>query len=283
MERLHLFKKIDVVGKFGGAVGTYASHGKNGFEIERLVMESLGLEANVISTQIVHRDRHAEVIGFNAILASTISKIAKEIRNLQRNEIAEMFESFSKDQVGSSTMASKRNPHKSERLCGIQRILLGHVASIIEDNALDEHERVLVNSSVERVIFPESFNLLDFALTQLISILKGLDINEANIKRNLEVSKGAIMSEYLMMLMVEFGHNRQDAHEFLRQVAVLARDKDISYKEAILLFQSTTGVDKFKMVFSPESLDEYLDPSKYTGLSAEIVDRVIDKYKDVVK
>ncbi|MEX2726394.1 MAG: adenylosuccinate lyase, partial [Candidatus Sigynarchaeum springense] len=164
LDRLQDIKVRDAVGKFGGAVGTFASHGKSGLQVQALVMESLGLRSNLISTQVVHRDRYAEIIYWTALVGSTIAKIAKEIRDLQRTEIAEMFEPFEKEQVGSSTMASKRNPHKSERLCGVYRIIASHVMPMLEDNALIEHERDLTNSSVERILLPETFILLDYML-----------------------------------------------------------------------------------------------------------------------
>ena len=271
----HLFRtlvllKIDVVGKFGGAVGTFASYGNDGLTIQEIVMKELGLKSNDISTQIVHRDRHAEIIFLNGLIATTISKIAKEIRDLQRNEVGEMFEPFAKKQVGSSTMASKRNPHKSERLCGVARILRSHITPMLEYNATVEHERDLTNSSVERMILPESFILLDFMLVQLTSIVKDIEINKKNIEKNLNLTKGAIMSEYLMMVMVERGYNRQEAHEFLREVAILARKKEVSYKIAIISHQNNTN----QKVFDQKELDKLLEPKQYVGMAIELVEKI---------
>nr|MDO8118370.1 adenylosuccinate lyase [Candidatus Sigynarchaeota archaeon] len=273
LDRLQDIKKRDIVGKFGGAIGTFASHQERGLELQGLVMSFLGLEANLISTQVVHRDRHAEVIFWNALVASTISKIAKEIRDLQRSEIGELFEPFSEKQVGSSTMASKRNPHKSERLCGVYRVLASHVFPMMDDNAFIEHERDLTNSSVERMIFPESFILLDFMLTQMISIMKDIEINEGTVKRNLDLTKGAIMSEYIMVELVHMGMSRQEAHEILRQVAIRCRNEDITYKQGILEDNRLAGK------ITPAIADRFLDPANYIGLAPALVDNVIDSIK----
>jgi len=269
LDRLQQIKVWDLVGKFGGAVGTYASHGTSGFELERLVMDELGLTPNLVSTQVVSRDRYAEMIWWTASVASTIAKIAKEMRDLQRTEIAEMFEPFEKDQVGSSTMASKRNPHKSERLCGVYRIVASHVIPMLEDNALIEHERDLTNSSVERILLPENFILLDYMLTQLASIMKGSEINEENVKRNLDLTKGAIMSEDILVELVKLGMNRQDVHEILRQVAIRCREEGISYRQGV------EEDERIKDKIAPDELDRIFDPRNYIGLALQIVDRVV--------
>ncbi|MHA1792945.1 MAG: adenylosuccinate lyase [Promethearchaeota archaeon] len=276
LDRLNDIIDRDVVGKFGGAVGTFASHGQDGIKLQDIVMEVLNLNPNLISTQVVHRDRHAEIIFWISLVASTISKVAKEIRDLQRNEIGEMFEPFAKKQVGSSTMASKRNPHKSERLCGIYRVIASNLTPIMENNALIEHERDLTNSSVERIIFPESFILLDYMLVQFRSIIEGIEINEENVKRNLDVTKGAIMSEYIMIELVKKGMSRQEAHEILRQIAIRCRNEGISYG------QGMAEDNRIKNMFSREEIMQLLDPMNYIGLSKELVDRVIKKVESTI-
>ena len=275
VDRLLEISKRDIVGKFGGAVGTFASYGKNGIKMQELIMNYLGLEANLISTQVIHRDRHAEIIFWIALVGSTISKIAKELRDLQRNEIAEMFEPFSKKQVGSSTMASKRNPHKSERLCGLYRLLASNLFPAMENNALIEHERDLTNSSVERIIFPENFILLDFMLVQLTSILEGIEINEENVEKNLHVTKGAIMSEYIMVELVKLGMSRQEAHEILRQIAIRCRKEKITYKQGIL------DDSRLKELVDKELAEKLLDPANYIGIAPELVERVINRIKNI--
>ncbi len=273
LDRLQEIKARDVVGKFGGAVGTFASHGTNGLKIQALVMEALGIQPNLISTQVVHRDRYAEIIYWTALVGSTIAKVAKEIRDLQRSEIAEMFEPFEKEQVGSSTMASKRNPHKSERLCGVYRIIASHVIPMLEDNALIEHERDLTNSSVERIILPENFILLDYMLAQFTAIMKGLEVDETNIKRNLDLTKGAIMSEDVLVELVKLGMGRQDAHEALRQVAIRCRDEGITYRKGV------EDDARIKGKIPAKELDRIFDPGNYIGLAPELVQGVIDVVK----
>jgi len=172
----------------------------------------------MVSNQVIQRDRHAEVVFDLALLAATGEKIAQEIRNLQRTEIGEVFESFQKHQVGSSTMPQKRNPHKSERICSLARIIRAQVAPALENISL-EHERDLTNSAAERVIFPEAFILTDYVLRQLQDILGRLSISKKNVCRNLELTGGLIMSERVMIELVERGMGRQEAHELLRRAA----------------------------------------------------------------
>ncbi|MHA1368384.1 MAG: adenylosuccinate lyase [Promethearchaeota archaeon] len=277
LERLRSIKERDVVGKFGGAVGTFASHGQAGLKLQEIVMRELDLKANLISTQIIHRDRHCEIIFWTALVASTISKIAKEIRDLQRTEISEVFEPFSKKQVGSSTMASKRNPHKSERLCGLYRILASNTFPVLENNAINEHERDLTNSSVERIIFPENFILLDFLFAQMISIMKGIEVNKEKIKKNLNVTRGAIMSEYVMIELVKLGMSRQQAHEILRQVAMRCRQEGISYRQGILEDQ------RLASLIDEEKVDALLNPENYLGVARELVNNVIENIKGSLK
>ncbi|MHA1681174.1 MAG: adenylosuccinate lyase [Promethearchaeota archaeon] len=273
LERLEEIKVRDVVGKFGGAVGTMASHGDQGITLQKMIMDELGINPNLISTQVVHRDRHAEIIFWTALVASTISKMSKEIRDLQRNEIGEMFEPFAKKQVGSSTMASKRNPHKSERLCGIYRLVASNIFPAMENNALIEHERDLTNSSVERIMLPENFILLDYMLSQFMSIIKDIEINESNVRKNLELTRGAIMSEYIMVELVRKGMSRQDAHEILRQVAIRCRQDGISYREGII------DDDRIKNLFSSKDIDELVEPRNYIGAAVTLVERTIDTIK----
>ncbi|MHA1799994.1 MAG: adenylosuccinate lyase [Candidatus Helarchaeota archaeon] len=264
----------NLVGKMSGAVGTMASFGEKGFKIQEKVMKFLGIKESPISNQIIQRDYHAEIFSTLTLVAATLSKIAKEIRNLQRTEIAEVFEPYGKaKQVGSSTMAAKRNPHKSERICGLYRVLEGNLITIFNNAALIEHERDLTNSACERVIFPETFILLDYMLTQMIKIINGLEFNFNNIKRNLQLTKGQIFAENIMIKLVEKGVDRQEAHEKLRSVAITCREKDTSYKEEILK-------DNFlKEHVSNEELDEWLNPKNYIGTAIKQVENIIKECK----
>ncbi|MGV9200322.1 MAG: adenylosuccinate lyase, partial [Promethearchaeia archaeon] len=226
LERIDQIKKRISYGKMSGAVGSMASFGEKGPEIQKMTMEELGLNPVLIANQIVQRDRHAEVINLTALIGQTLAKIAREQRILQRNEIAEMFEPFKKSQVGSSTMPHKRNPHKSERICSLARILKSNVIPAL-DNMVLEDERDLTNSASERVLFSENFIFLDFMISQLHKNLKGVVFNEENIKKNLNLTKGACLAEKIMVELVNRGIGRQDGHEILRKAAIQAREEDI--------------------------------------------------------
>jgi len=225
LDRLAEAQRRIRVGQMTGAVGTQAGFGPDAPQLQRLVMKDLGLTPVMVSNQVIQRDRHAEVVFDLALLAATGEKIAQEIRNLQRTEIGEVFESFQKHQVGSSTMPQKRNPHKSERICSLARIIRAQVAPALENIPL-EHERDLTNSAAERVIFPESFLLTDYLLRQLSDVLGALDIRADRIKANLNLTGGLVMSENLMIRLVALGMGRQEAHEILREAALKTLDGD---------------------------------------------------------
>ncbi|MCP4764512.1 MAG: adenylosuccinate lyase [archaeon] len=260
------------VGKMSGAVGTMASFGQNGIEIQKKVMELLNLNPVLIANQVVQRDRHAEVILFTCMVAGTIDKIAREMRILQRSEVAEMFEPFKKKQVGSSTMPHKRNPHKAERLCALSRVLKSN-ASIALENMTLEDERDLTNSASERVLFPENFILLDYMLSQISSILSNPEFNLKNIEKNLNLSKGAFLAEKIMIELVNKGIGRQEGHEILRNAAIDARNRDVSMK--VILLENALIKEKF----TEKELDEMLDPKNYIGKSIEQVENLIKTLK----
>ena len=254
-------------GKMSGAVGTMASFGEKGIELQENVMKELNLNPVLIANQIVQRDRHAEVILLTALIGQTLAKIAREFRILQRTEIAEMFEPFKKDQVGSSTMPHKRNPHKSERICSLARILKSNVIPAL-DNMVLEDERDLTNSASERVIFAENFIFLDFMIQELISNLQGLEFDEQKIEENLNLTKGACLAEKIMVELVSKGIGRQEGHEILRKAAIEARKenkfmKDILIKDEIV-----------KNQFSKSELDDLLDPHQYIGKAIEQVEKL---------
>ncbi|MHA1649114.1 MAG: adenylosuccinate lyase, partial [Candidatus Helarchaeota archaeon] len=276
LARLGEVKHRCLKGKMSGAVGTMASFGKKGFEIQDLVMEYLGLTPVLIANQVVQRDIHAEVIVLLNYIVSTADKIAREIRNLQRTEIGEIFEPFAAKQVGSSTMSHKRNPHKSERIVSLARRIKTNII-VAFDNIPLEHERDLTNSANERIIIPESFILTDYILSQLISILEGLEFNYENIKRNLELTKGQILSEKIMIELVKKGISRQEAHEILRQSGIKSRKEGKSLKEVII---ENPAVNKFVIV---KELDEWLNPKNYIGTAIEQVEKVINQLKRYIE
>ncbi len=268
LERLEEIRPRLAVGKMSGAVGTQASFGPDAADLQRRVVESLGLKPAPVSNQVLQRDRHAEVVFLLALAAASGEKIGKEIRNLQRTEIGEVCESFHLKQVGSSTMPQKRNPHKSERICSLARMVRSLVAPALENIAL-EHERDLTNSAAERVIFPEAFILADYQLRQLGEVLKGLEIREDSIRRNLELTGGLIMSERLMLGLVARGVGRQQAHEILRVAAGKAFVEQRALRE--VLWEEP----QIARLMTSAQLDECLDPARYVGTAVEQVDRAL--------
>lgn len=262
-------------GKMSGAVGTMASFGVKGIKIQEKVMEILSNEYKIpitpvkIANQIVQRDRHAEVINLTALIGGTIDKIAREMRILQRTEIGEMFEPFTKKQVGSSTMPHKRNPHKAERLCALARVLKSNIVIGIDNIGLED-ERDLTNSANERIVFAENFIILDYMLHQLGSILSGLEFNQENIEKNLNLTKGAFLAEKIMVELVNRGIGRQTGHELLREAAIRARKENKSIKEILILNK------EIKDKFSIDELTDLLDPNQYLGLAVVQVEKTID-------
>ncbi len=197
-----------LVGKISGAVGNFANVDP---KVEEKVMKKLGLKAEPAPTQVVHRDRHARLIASLAIMAATIEKIATEIRNLQRTEIGEMEEPFAATQQGSSAMPHKRNPIQCEQLCGLARLMRSYTIPAIENIVL-WHERDISHSSVERVIIPDAFTLADYMLTKLNSILSGITIHTDKMMKNIEMSRGLIFSQRLLLKLIKSGVPRAKAH-----------------------------------------------------------------------
>ncbi|AIU70684.1 adenylosuccinate lyase [Thermococcus eurythermalis] len=275
IDRLEELKKRILVGKMRGAVGTAASFGEKALEIERLVMEDLGLKPALITNQLVPRDLYAELMMFLALVASTLDKIGLEIRNLQRTEILEVSEPFGKRQVGSSTMPHKRNPIRTEKVCGLARVIYSNVIPALLNNPL-WHERDLTNSSVERVILPETFVLLDEMLRVTISVLKGLEFFPENIERNLYLTKNLIMAEPLMLKLTEKGMGRQEAHELVRQLAMRA------FKEGRDFLDVVKESEEIMKYLSDEDLAS-LRPENYIGVAPQIVDNVIASVRSKIE
>jgi len=273
LERLAEARKRIMVGQMTGAVGTQASFGKDAGQLQKLVMQDLGLQSVLVSNQVIQRDRHAEVVFCMALIAASAEKIAKEIRNLQRTEIGEVCEPFSAGQVGSSTMPQKRNPHKSERICSLARIIRALTIPALENISL-EHERDLTNSAAERIVFPEAFILTDYVLRQMRDILGRLFISEKNIRRNLELTGGMIMSERVMLELVERGCGRQEAHEILRQAAAKAFTEEKPFRDILL------GNARIMAFLKAKDLDRCLKPESYIGTAVNQVERVLDNLRN---
>ena len=259
LERLNDCKTRVLVGKMSGAVGTQASLEEHAKRIQELVMKQLGIEAAEISTQIVQRDRYAEYACILALLASSLDKFASEIRQLQRPEIGELFESFEKKkQVGSSTMPHKRNPETCERICGLARIIRSLCIPALE-NAVTWHERDLTQSSAERFIFPELCILTDYLLFLMSTVVINLRVDKKRMLNNINLTQGRAMSEAVMMALTKKGVNRQEAHELLRQLTIKSEVENQHFREVLL--EDTFVCSKLNV----EEINEALNPKNYLG------------------
>jgi adenylosuccinate lyase len=256
-----------------GAVGTGASYGKNALELQKMVMDNLKLTADETSTQIVTRDRHIEFLSLLANIATSLEKFATEIRNLQRSELMEVAEAFDvKKQVGSSTMAHKKNPITSENISGLARLIRGFLTPMFE-NAIQWHERDLANSASERFIIPHMCILTDDILVKMNSVFKNLVVYPENMQRNLDLSRGTIMAESVMIALVEKGIGRDDAYKIVRECSIEANDKGVNFNE--ILENNETVINALK----PKELKEALDPKNYLGSAEQIVNNIVQRLK----
>jgi len=217
-QRLAEAKKAISVGKISGAVGTYATVPP---QIEKIACDKLGLIPAPISSQIVQRDRHAQFMTTLAIMAGSLEKFATEIRNLQRTEILEVEEPFQAGQTGSSAMPHKRNPELCERICGLARLVRGHALTSLENIAL-WHERDISHSSTERIILPDSCLAIDYMLSLFIPIIRDLNVYTDNMRRNLELTRGLVFSQRVLLALINKGLNREEAYKFVQKNAMKA-------------------------------------------------------------
>jgi len=261
--RLQQIREEMAVGKMAGAVGTGAAFGDKFFEIQDFVMKELGLKAEMPATQIVGRDRYIALLSFLANVATSLEKFATEIRNLQRNEIAEVEEYFEEKQVGSSTMPHKRNPITCEQICGLARVIRSNLLPAWE-NAVQWHERDLCNSSAERFIIPHALILTDWILFKMRKVFSSLKVNPEKMAENIEISKGLIFTEAIMIKLVEKGMSRQEAHEIMRQCAMEALEKGMHLKNVLK--------EKREIVEKIDDIDTLFNPRNYIGKAEEIVE-----------
>lgn len=271
LERIEKAQHRYLVGELAGAAGTLASLGENGLEIQDKYCKILGLETPTI-TWHVSRDGFAEFSSIMSMIAGTVAKIATEIINLQRTEIEEVEEGFSMGKIGSSTMPQKRNPMICENIVATARLVQSN-ATLGFPSMVQEHERDMAYWQTEWAYLPQICIYLSGSMKMLDTVLNQMIVHEDNIERNLSIKKGMIVSERVML---ELGHyiGRQVAHEVIYENCMKAFDEDRPLLDCLLEDQRVT-VD-----VSEAKLREILDPEKYTGSSAKLVDRVLDKYKD---
>jgi adenylosuccinate lyase len=248
------------VGAISGAVGTYAATSP---QFEANVLERLRLKAEPVSTQVVPRDRHAQLLCAIALAGTGLERLATEIRHLQRTEVREAQEPFRQGQKGSSAMPHKRNPIKSEQIAGLARVLRGNAQAALEDVAL-WHERDISHSSVERIVLPDSTILIDYMQQRAIALVKGLLVDAERMRANLELTHGALFSQRVLLALVEQGRSRDDAYRLVQELAQRAWDRGTPLGELLADDERAAGLD----------LDAIFDYGHYVRHAQEIVARL---------
>ena len=243
------------VGKLSGAVGTYSATDP---EVERLACERLGLEPAPSSTQILQRDRHAELLSALAVVASSLDTFALEIRHLARTEVREVQEPFGKGQKGSSAMPHKRNPVVSERLCGLARVVRGAALVGLENVAL-WHERDISHSSAERVVVPDAFLALDYMLDRFVWLAEGLVVFPERMRRNLEQSHFLFFSQRVLLALVESGLGRDEAYRLVQRASMRAWEEEQDFRELVRADAEIAGRIDLDDAFSLEPYTRHVD------------------------
>ena len=249
-ERLERATDEIAVGRVSGAVGTHATIDPR---VEEHVCQELGLRPDTVSTQVVARDRHASYMSALALVAGTLERIATEIRHLQRSEVGEAFEPFGKEQKGSSAMPHKRNPVLTERVCGLARVVRGHLVTALENTAL-WHERDISHSSAERIIFPDACAMVDYMSQEMAKVLGGLDVRPERMLRNLHFGGDVVFSQRVLLALVDSGMSREDAYLVVQKAAMRSMEEDGPG------FRKLLENDSDVMTRIGSKLDEVFDP-----------------------
>ena len=252
------------VGKISGPVGTHATVPP---AIEAAVCDRLGLGAAPVSNQVIQRDRHANFVTTLALVAASLEKFATEIRGLQRTEVREVEEPFSEGQTGSSSMPHKRNPELSERICGLARLIRGHSVTALENVAL-WGERDISHSSAERLILPDSCMALDYILDLFRGIIEGMRVYPERMMQNLEITRGLLFSQRLMLVLIERGVSRDDAYNLMQANSARTWDEDRDFRD---LVRSDAGV---RVHLGDSELDEIFDYGYYVRFVDDVFARV---------
>ena len=255
----HAFAQA-AVGALSGAVGTYSATSP---EFEERVLARLGLAREPVSTQVVPRDRHAELLQAIALAGAGLERFATELRHLARTEVGEVREPFGRGQKGSSSMPHKRNPIKSEQVVGLARILRGNAQAALEDVAL-WHERDISHSSVERVILPDSTILLDHMQRRVLALVEGMVVDAERMRENLELTHGALFSQRVLLALVESGMLRDDAYRVVQRLAQQAIDSRVPLRELLAADPAGAALD----------LDAIFDYAPFVRYADEIVARL---------
>ena len=251
-KRLSQLKESISIGQISGAMGTYANTNP---EVEEITCNILGLNADTASTQVISRDRHADYVQTIALAGASLDRFATELRNLQRTDVLEVEEGFSKGQKGSSAMPHKRNPIKSERISGLSRILKSHVNTALENVSL-WHERDISHSSNERIMLPDVSICLHFMLNEMIEIIENLEIYPDNMLKNMNIYGGVIFSQKVLLLLVEKGISREEAYQLVQKNAHLAwNSKGGNFKENL------ENDESIMTLVNKSELNKCFDPS----------------------
>lgn len=255
IERLKQAREVIACGAISGAVGNFAHLDPR---VEEHVCRKLGLTPCPVSTQVMQRDRHAQFMTTLAVIASSLEKMATEIRNLQRTDLLEAEEPFQKGQKGSSAMPHKRNPMMSERVAGLSRVIRGNAMAALENVAL-WHERDLTHSSVERVIIPDSCILLYYMLEKFTGVIRGLVVYPDNMAENIDKTRGLVFSQQLMLELVGKGVLREEAYRMVQTNAMKSWNEKLDFKELVL------NNNEIKEYLNPNDIDRVFDLGIYTS------------------
>ena len=265
-ERLERAKESVSVGKISGAVGAFAHLSP---DVEERVCQRLGIKADPVSTQVIQRDRYAEYLSTLAIIASTLEKVALQVRHWQRTEVREAQEAFKKGQKGSSAMPHKRNPILSERICGMARTVRANSIVGLENVAL-WHERDISHSSAERIVLPDSSATLDYLLSKTTSLLDTLVVYPENMLKNIELTRGLTFSGQLMLALTQKGVSREDAYVYTQRNAMKVWDEGGDYEELVMNDADVTSR------LSPEEIARVFDLKHYLRNVDKVFERVFN-------
>jgi len=259
LDRLDRSLEVISVGRISGSVGTYIHLDP---QVEVIALAKLGLKPAKVSTQVLQRDRHAEVMSTLALLVSSLDKFATEVRHHQRTEVLEVEEPFTRGQKGSSSMPHKKNPVRAERISGLSRIIRGNLQTALENIAL-WHERDISHSSTERIIFPDSFILADFMLAEMTDIIKNWTVHPDRMKDNIGLTRGLVFSQSVLLALTKKNVSREDAYQLVQRNSLKAWDEKRDLKGLILDDPDIRAVLTPEEVEKSFSLDPYLEKIDY--------------------